>query len=134
MKVKLTTLLGALLVASTLTAGAAKPFLIQGKLPHLTMLVKAFWNDADVAFTEEQKSKLLIICKNTMEGAKKLAQQINPLEAKIVKETKEGATPKSLQKSVSKLASLRAEATMLHISCIYNTKAILTEDQIDIIE
>jgi len=144
MKRKLTTLLGALLLASTITTpallaaspkkAASKPFLIQGKLPHLTMLVKQYWDDADVAFTKEQKEKLLQIRKTTMSGAKKLAMQINPLEASIVKRTLAGEKPEQLEADVEKLAALRAEATMLHISCIYNTKRVVTQDQLDIIE
>ena len=44
----------------------AKPFLIQGKLPHLTMMVKILWNDEDLALTTTQKEKLLVIRKHTM--------------------------------------------------------------------
>jgi len=125
--------------ASTLSASApkqakGKPFLIQGKLPHLTMMVKVLWDDEDLALTKEQKTKLLQIRKDTMSGAKGLAKQINPLEAKIVKKSFEGATPASLQADVEKLANLRAKATMIHLECIYNTRAVLTKEQLYILE
>jgi len=137
-------LLGALLIASTLTApsllaqapkkGASKPFLIQGKLPHLTMLVKQYWDDRDVAFTKAQKEKLVVIRKETVGGAQKLGKEINALESSIVKRTLSGAKPSTLKESVEKLALLRAAATMIHIKCIYNTKKVLTQDQLDMIE
>jgi hypothetical protein len=112
----------------------SKPFLIQGKLPHLSRMVKVLWDDKDVALTDAQKEKLLKIRKETKTRAKALAKQINPLEAKIVKKSNEGATPESLKADVEKLASLRAKATMIHLHCIYNTRAVLSQDQLDIIE
>lgn len=116
------------------TKAKGKPFLIQGKLPHLTMMVKVLWDDADLALSDAQKKKLLQVKKETMSGAKSLAKQINPLEAKIVQASFDGATPASLQADVRKLANLRAEATMIHLKCIYNTRAILTQDQLDLVE
>jgi hypothetical protein len=144
MKTKLTALLGTLIFVSSIGSTSllaqgqkkvqAKPFLIQGKLPHLTMMVKVFWDDEDVAFTESQKEKLLLIRQETMSGAKALGKQINPLEASIVKRTLAGEKPESLKADVEKLASLRAKATIIHIECIYKTRAVLTQDQHDIIE
>jgi hypothetical protein len=144
MSQKFTALMGAFLLTSsvgitTLSAktpqkNQSKPFLIQGKLPHLSMMIKTLWDDADLALTPEQKEKLLQIRKETVSGAKSLAKQINPLEKKIVQASTNGATPASLKADVEKLASLRAHATMLHLECIFNTKAILSQDQLDIIE
>jgi hypothetical protein len=144
MKTKLTALLGALVIVSSIGTSSllaqgpkkaqAKPFLIQGKLPHLTMMVKVFWDDEDVAFTDAQKKKLLVIRKETIRGAKALGKEINPLEASIVKRTLSGEKPQNLKADVEKLASLRAKATMIHIECIYKTNAILTQEQKDIIE
>ena len=125
--------------ASTLSAqtpkkAKGKPFLIQGKLPHLTMMVKILWDDEDLALTDTQKEKLLLVRKDTMRGAKGLAKQIHPLEASIVKASFDGATPESLKADVEKLAALRAEATIIHLQCIYNTRAILSKEQLYILE
>jgi hypothetical protein len=146
MKTKLTTLLGsvaliATMATSTLSASApqakkaqGKPFLIQGELPHLTMMVKVFWDDEDVALTSKQKEKLMKIRLETIGGAKALAKEINPLESSIVKRSNEGASPESLKADVTELANLRAKATMIHLQCIYNTRAILSKEQLEIIE
>jgi len=141
-KTPLTLMLGSLLLFSsvapvTLSANNAqksKPFLIQGKLPHLTMMVKMMWDDADLALTKAQKQKLLKIRKETISGAQKLNKEIMALESKIVQASNQGANPASLKKDVFKLANLRAQATMLHLKCIYNTRKVLTQDQLDILE
>ena len=111
-----------------------KPFLIQGKLPHLTGMVYILWDDEDLALTADQKKKLLVVKKKTMGKAKSLAKIINALEAKIVKASADGAKPASLKESVSRLASLRAEATMVHLNCIYQTRTILSKEQLEVIE
>jgi hypothetical protein len=124
---------------STLSASSTKkiqgkPFLIQGKLPHLTMMIKVLWNDSDLALSADQKAILLQVRKETIGGAKALAKQIFPLENKIVKASFAGATPESQKADVEKLANLRAKATMLHLKCIYNTRQILNKEQLDILE
>jgi len=130
-----------LVTASTTTLSAAapmqqkqsKPFLIQGKLPHLTMLVKQMWNDKDLALTPKQKTALVQIRKTTMNGIAPLKKEINSLEAKIVNAANSGTNPAELKEDLLKLAKLRAEATMIHLQCIYNTKKVLTKDQLDIL-
>ena len=111
-----------------------KPFLIQGELPHLTGMVYILWDDEDVALTQKQKTELLAVKKETMNKIKPLGKIINALEAKIVKASANGAKPETLKESLSRLASLRAEATMAHLNCIYNTRALLSEEQLEIIE
>ena len=113
---------------------AAKPFLIQGKLPHLTMMVKILWDDEDLALTPEQKTKLLTIRKHTMGMAKTLKIQIIKLENEVVKRSNGNAKPASLKALVDAIAKLRAEATMVHLDCIYDTRMILTEDQLYVVE
>jgi Spy/CpxP family protein refolding chaperone len=111
-----------------------KPFLIQGKLPHLTKMVKMMWDDKDLALTQQQKAKLLVVRKETVYGIQTLKKQIMVLENKIVRASNQGIKPAKIQAKVEKLASLRAQATMLHLNCLYNTKKILTQEQLDIIE
>jgi len=113
---------------------AAKPFLIQGKLPHLTMMVKILWDDEDLALTKEQKTELIKIRKHTMGSAKKLKIQIIKLENEVVKASNQGAKPATLKSKVDKIAQLRAEATMIHLECIYNTRALLSKEQLYVLE
>jgi Spy/CpxP family protein refolding chaperone len=124
---------------TTLSANPAKksqskPFLIQGKLPHYAMMLKMMWDDKDLNLTPKQKEKLLKIRKETVSKAKELNKKIIALENKIVKESKTGAKPASMKGDVYKLAKLRANATMIHLKCIYNTRKILTQDQLDILD
>jgi len=113
---------------------AAKPFLIQGKLPHLTMMVKILWDDEDLALTQEQKTELIKIRKHTMGSVKALKLQILKLEDEVVKRSTEGAKPTTLKGLVDDIASLRAKATMIHLECIYNTRALLSKDQLYVLE
>jgi len=120
--------------AQTIQRKPTKPFLIQGKLPHLTMMVKQMWNDEDLALTKEQKVKLLEVRKETIGALKTLKPEVAQLEAKIVAAVQSGEDPKKLEADVKKLAELKAKATMVHLNCIYKTRQILTQDQRDILE
>ncbi|MCF6331208.1 MAG: hypothetical protein L3I99_06645 [Sulfurimonas sp.] len=112
----------------------SKPFLIQGKLPHLVSTVKILWDDDDLALSDEQKEKLTIVKKNTKKQVKNLAKEINKLQSYIVKATLDGMQPKNLKDDMYKLAKLRADASMVHLECIYNTREILSPEQLKIIE
>jgi len=142
MKNRILTLLGAAVLVSSLvltslnasSVKSAKPFLIHGKLPHLTGMVKILWDDEDFALTTEQQKKLTIVRKNTISRAKALGKEVNSLESKIVLASEKGATPESLKADVNRLASLRAQATMVHLECIYNTRKVLSDEQLYILE
>jgi hypothetical protein len=120
--------------ASPMKAKKSKPFLIQGKLPHLTMMVKKMWDDKDVALTSKQKKELIVVRKETLHAVKALKKKITLLENEIVKASFADKKPQTLQKKVEHLAQLRADATMVHLRCIYQTRKILTKDQLDMIE
>ena len=111
-----------------------KPFLIQNKLPHLTMKVKKMWDDPKLGLTKEQKKALLEVRKETLTQVKALSHKIFPLEREIIKSAKKGAKPQSLKNKVDQLAKLRAEATMVHLNCIYKTKQILTPHQMKVLK
>jgi len=142
MKNRILTLLGTAVLVSSLgltslnasSAKPGKPFLIQGQLPHLTGMVKILWDDEDLALTADQQKKLIVVRKSTMSRAKALGKQVNALESKIVLASEKGATPESLKADVNRLASLRAQATIVHLECIYNTREILTTEQLYILE
>jgi len=112
--------------------GMAKntPFLITGKMPHLTKMVKKNWDNPSLGLTEAQKEKLIQVRKATMISITKLKKEILPLEKEIAKETMAGETPKVLKVKVDRLSTLKAEATMTHITCIHNTKNILDDKQL----
>ncbi len=143
MKKKLLTLVSALFLSLLLfppTAAAKlleknnKPFLIQGKLPHYTMMVKKLWDNGNFALSEAQKQELLKIRKKTLSKVKQLAPEIMRLEKQIVKATKKGANPKKFEQYVNRLAKLRARATMVHLWCIYKTKKVLTPTQLKMLQ
>ncbi len=79
-----TTSIGVGSLQASQTKNPSKPFLIQGKLPHLTGMVKMMWNDEDLALSSKQKKELLKIRKETLTKAKSLNKQIIPLENEIV--------------------------------------------------
>jgi len=136
MKIKYLTILSLLVLAigSTSLAAKQKPFLIHGKLPHLTGTIMQLWDDEDLALTPEQKTKLKQIRLKTVNGLATLKGEVFPLENEIVNASMNGANPEDLEEDVEKLAELRAEATIIHLNCIYNTKNILTKKQLQLIE
>ncbi len=125
-----------LFISSSLYATQKKqvPFLIQDRLPHLTKMIHMLWDDEDLALTKKQKEKLLVIKQETLSRLKELKQKITQLENSIVEASNKGENPQTLEKDVQKLASLRAQATMVHLRCLYNTRKILTKDQKFIVE
>ena len=136
MKIKLLTILSLLVltIGSTSLLAKQKPFLIHGKLPHLTGTIMQLWDDEDLALTPEQKTKLKQIRIKTVNGLSTIKGEVFPLEDEIVKASANGQTPASLEEDVEKLAELRAEATMIHLNCIYNTKKVLSKEQLQLVE
>jgi len=136
MKIKILTILSLLVLTlgSTSLAAKQKPFLIHGQLPHLTGIIMQLWDDEDLALTPEQKTKLKQIRLRTIGGLGTIKGEVFPLETEIVEASANGAKPESLENDVEKLAELRAEATMIHLKCIYDTKKVLTKKQLQLIE
>ncbi len=106
------------------------PFLIKHGLPHLTKMVMPYLDDPSFNLTAEQKEKLANIRKETMGALMKIKPEVMALRKEIVQASTSGASADSLKAKVEKLASLEAEATMAHLRCIENTKAVLTKDQL----
>ena len=113
--------------------GKSTPFLINGKMPHLAMLVKQQWDNPALKLTEEQKKQLQEVRKETMEGAQALGAKIMPLEQQVAEGIASGKTPKELKGLVDQVAALRAQATMIHLQCIYKTKKILSKEQMGVL-
>ena len=136
MKIKFLTLCSVLVLtlASTSLYAQQKPFLIHGQLPHLTGTIMQLWDDEDLALSPEQKTKLKQIRQRTVGGLSTIKGEVFPLEEEIVSASANGVNPDSLEDSLEKLAELRAEATMLHLRCLYDTRDILTKKQLQIVE
>lgn len=109
------------------------PFLITGKLPHLTRLLMQQWDNLDLNLSDEQKNKLLVVRQETIAGAQKLEREIAPLEKQVSEDIFSGKTPDELQSMVQTIAKLKAEATMVHLRCIYNTSQILDKEQMELL-
>lgn len=107
------------------------PFLITGNMPHLTKLLMQQWDNMELHLSDEQKIKLLVVRKETIGGVQKLGREIEPLEKQVVEGSLSGKTPEELQSIVQAIAGLKAEATMLHLRCIYNTSSILDQNQLE---
>jgi len=105
------------------------PFLITGKLPHMTKQVMQVWDNPEFDLSEEQKEKLLLVRKETMSGAQKLGKVIGPLEQQVVDGILGDKTDKELAPIVQKIAEMKVDATMIHLRCIANTRKILNDRQ-----
>ena len=109
------------------------PFLITGKLPHLTKLLIKQWDSPALRLSEEQKAKLLVVRKETIAGVQRQGQKIAPIENRVKEEIFAGKTPDQLHDLIQTIAGLKAEATMIHLKCIYDTKQILDQQQLDVL-
>ncbi|WP_457596000.1 hypothetical protein [Hydrogenimonas sp.] len=109
--------------------GMKSLFLIRHGLPHYSMILMKLWDDKGLGLTPEQKSKLEAIRNRTVSGVKELVPQAKELRKKIVQAAKKGTEPAALTPDVEKLASLKARATEIQLQCIYDTKKVLTPEQ-----
>ena len=117
-------------------AGAGKqkkttPFLITGKLPHLTKMLMQQWDNPELNLQDAQKSKLLVVREETISGVRRIGGEIAPLEKQVAEGIFAGKTPDELGPIVQEIAGMKAEATMLHLRCISNTSEILDKQQLD---
>ena len=109
------------------------PFLITGELPHLTKLLMQQWDNSTLHLTEEQKPQLLVVRKETIAGVENLAPQIASLQKQVTEGIFIGKTPDELHSIVQAISKLKAEATMIHLKCIFDTSNILNQQQLDIL-
>ena len=109
------------------------PFLISGKIPHLTKLLMEQWDSSDLNLNKDQRDKLLVVRKETLSGVRRICHEIAPLEQQVATEIFAGKTPDELSTIVKKVAALKTEATMLHLQCIDKTSAILTQQQLTLL-
>ena len=109
------------------------PFLITSDLPHLTKLLIQQWDNPALQLTEEQKTQLLVIRKETIAGVRDRAPQIASLEKQVTEGIFTGKTPEELHATVQTIAKMKRETTMIQLQCIYDTNKILNQKQLDIL-
>jgi len=104
-----------------------------GMIPHMTMKVKQNWNNEELALNENQKIELLKIRKETISSVMPLKKQIAPLEKEVASKILSGSKPSELVSLVNKIATLKIEATKVHLTCVYKTQKILNKKQLEIL-
>jgi len=107
----------------------ASPFLITKGLPHLTGMLMQHWDDPALGLTPEQKEKLLLVRKETLQGVKRVKPQVMQLEKEIRMLVRDGAGNAKVDPMIDKLAGLKAEASKIHVKCLHDTRAVLTPKQ-----
>lgn len=108
----------------------SSPFLITSGLPHMTQTVAEYWDDSRLGLNRAQKEKLLVVRKKTVRPLQNLKSSIQELETKIIALAMQGSDPKELTQLIKDLSEKKAEATRVHINCIYDTSNILTPEQL----
>ncbi len=109
------------------------PFLITGKLPHLTKMLMQQWDSPELNLTADQKSRLLMVREETIGAVKRLGKELAPLEAQVADGIFADKSPADLESLVRQVAELKSEATMVHLRCIAQTRAILDARQLKIL-
>ena len=128
------TLLFSLSATNVMAEGKNSPFLIVGKIPHLTKLLMQQWDNPELNLSDAQKTKLLVVRKTTLTGVRKLGPEIAPLEKQVADGIFAGKTPDELSSTVEAISKLKAEATMVQLRCIYDTSQILDQQQLDLLK
>jgi len=109
---------------------ARMPFLVAGKMPHLTGILKQHWDDPELKLTAEQKAVLLEIRKNTISAVMDLAEELDQLESSLAEQAMDATPPDQLAPLVDTISDLKTEATMVHLRCIHDTIEILDDRQL----
>ena len=108
----------------------SSPFLLnQEEFPHLTKILIENWDKAKLGLNDEQKTKLLVVRKETMSGVKKIKKLLKPLEESVLEMMYDEEELSNIQAKIEKIAKLKAQASGVHMKCIKDTLEILTEDQ-----
>jgi len=68
--------------------------------------------------------------KETLKAVKGIKIQLRPLEDEIAEAMIDRENPKSVEKNLEKIAKLKLEASKVHLKCIAQTTAILSEEQV----
>ena len=114
-----------------ISALSNSPFLINSEsLPHLTKLLVLNWDKGGLGLSKEQKKKLLKVRKETMQAVKRIKMELKPLTDEVSEAMVDREDPKSVEEQLKKIAALKLEATRVHLKCIADTTAILSDEQV----
>jgi hypothetical protein len=120
-----------ILINDKMNALQNSPFLINSEaLPHMTKILIQNWDKAKLNLNAEQKNKLLVVRKKTMDGVKNIKQQLKILEDEIAEAMIDREEPFMIEKKVEEVAKLKVQATKIHLKCISDTTAILSDEQV----
>ena len=122
-----------LLATNVMAQGKSSPFLITGKIPHLTKLLMQQWDNPELKLSDQQKSELLKVRAKTLTGVKKMAPEIGSLKKQVAEGIFAGKTPADLSSSVFTIAKLKAEETMIQLDCIDSTMKIISPQQLQVL-
>ncbi len=110
------------------------PFLMnQDELPHLTKKLMEHWDKAKLGLSEEQKTKLLVVRKETLSGVKEIKKALKELEAEVIEMSVEGEELKAIEPKVETIGKLKVKATMIQLKCLKDSIEILNDEQIEYI-
>jgi Spy/CpxP family protein refolding chaperone len=112
---------------------ANPPFLISQGMPHLVGPIMKRWDDPALGLDATQKQALLRSREATMTQVKRLSAAISTLEAQVVEGSASGRAPDELRAFVDEISKLKAEATMVHLRCLHESRAILSPRQLDVL-
>ena len=128
---KFVTMIKEMLTNDKMKALQTSPFLVNNEsLPHMTKLLIQNWDKKALGLSKEQKEKLLVVRKETLKAVKGIKIQLRPLEDEIAEAMIDRENPKSVEKNLEKIAKLKLEASKVHLKCIAQTTAILSEEQV----
>lgn len=107
------------------------PFLVNSEgLPHMTKLLVQNWDKTALGLTAKQKEKLLVVRKETLMAVKSIKKQLKPLEMEVAEAMIDREDPQSVEKQLIEISKLKLEASRIHLKCIAQTTAILSEEQV----
>jgi len=106
------------------------PFLIQRGLPHLNKIILSYYDDPAFNLTDDQKVQLDKIRSNTMKIVREIKPKVMKLRKEIISASLSGENAMNLKEKVAALSLLQSTATLTHLRCIEETKAVLTKDQL----
>jgi len=128
------TMIKEMLTNDKMKALQTSPFLVNSEgLPHMTKLLVQNWDKKALGLTKEQKEKLMVVRQETISGVKGIKKQLQPLEDEVTESMIDREDPKSVEKTLDKIAKLKLEASKIHLKCIAETTAILSEDQVAVL-
>jgi len=106
------------------------PLLIARGLPALMRVVERHGDDAKLALTAEQKTKLNAQRDDMMPKMMNFKSEIATLKKDIVKASRAGTKVGDLKAKVEKLGTLETDATLLKLTCISGVQTILSTEQL----